>query len=620
MFKELRTRRARWAGAGVAGLLTGGLAAGLLAVTAAAAPGDCTSVVRFASTSNTVYVTGEGTCTLTDLAAKGIKPAQLSKVDAAAKVWLLTANLRLEGGARVDLHGGTDGDVNQLRLRSDPDSGPVAGQPRKFVFIRAEYGTLDLKSTKVTSWSGTGPDTNYADGRAFIHVRSLKDSTGEARESRMDIDASEIAYLGYNAAESYGLVWKVSGTPTAELFAGVNVLGDVTGSNIHHNYFGAYTYGAYDMEWVGNQFHHNVSYGLDPHDDSDNLLIKGNRSYDNGNHGIICSQRCDHLVIEDNVVERNTGHGIMIHRSVTDTVVRGNTSNNNTDTGIVVFDSDGNTIEGNTVRGNLRGVRLSVGSSSNTFTGNTIDASKSYGIYFYKGSDAPVGDDGRPRNNTFTGNRITGTTGYALRLGEADGNTFTGNTWTGNTSGLYFNGSTGNRVDGIPDGMTVETYGASGVPARTTLSGFGRAVVKLNPYGTTTLEDTEGRVFDLDGKALATTVGTGTSSLALTSANAGTSATVYRRALVVRTGGGSAGVDPTAWTTGTSPTLSWSAKLTVASQTLSAKVGGLTSGKSYKVTRTGMTTRTLTASSSGEVSFTDAPGTTNAVTYTLKAG
>jgi len=38
------------------------------------------------------------------------------------------------------------------------------------------------------------------------------------------------------------------------------------------------------------------------------------------------------------------------------------------------------------------------------------------------------------------------------------------------------------------------------------------------------------------------------------------------------------------------------------------------------VTRTGMTTRTLTASSSGEVSFTDAPGTTNAVTYTLKAG
>jgi len=614
------SRTARWSGAALAGLVAGGLAAGLVAVTAAAAPEDCTSTVRFASTSNTVYVTGPGTCTLTDLVAKGVKPAQLAKADAAAKVWLLTANLRLEGGARLDLHGGASGDVSQLRLRSDPDSGAVAGQPRKFVFIRAEWGTIDLASTKVTSWSGTGPDTNYADGRAFIHVRSLRDSTGAVRTSRMDISDSEISYLGYNAAESYGLVWKVSGTPTADLFKNVDVLGNVTGSIIHHNYFGAYTYGAYGMRWVGNEFHHNVSYGLDPHDDSDNLLIKGNQSHDNGNHGIICSQRCDNLVIENNVVERNTGHGIMIHRSVTGTVVRNNTSNANTDTGIVVFDSDGNTIENNTVKGNLRGIRLSVGSAGNTFTGNTVDASQGYGIYLYKGSDAPAGDDGRPRNNTFTGNTITNSGSYAVYLGEADSNTFTGNTFSGNRNGLYFNGSVGNKVDGIADGMAVETFGASGVPARTTLGGFGSAVVKLNAYATTTLEDTAGRAFDVSGKALATTVGTGTSSLALTSANAGTAPVVYRRALVVRTGGGSATVDPTAWTTGTSPTLTWAAKLTVASQSLSTKVGGLTSGATYKVTRTGMSTKTLTASSAGEVSFTDSPGTTSTVTYTLKAG
>jgi parallel beta-helix repeat protein len=603
----------------VAGVVAAGALTALAAGTASAA--GCGATARFASSTNTVYLTGPGTCTLSDLAALGVKPAQLKQTDAANKVWYLTANLRIEQGAELDLHGGTDGDVNELRLRSDP--GALTDNPKKFVWVRAEYGTVDLKSTKVTSWDATlnRADLNVDDGRAFIHVRSFLDSTGTPRESTMNIADSDVGYLGYNAAESYGLVWKVfSPGGGAVPFDKVNVLGDVTGSALHNNWFGAYTYGAYAMNWTGNEFRSNLKYGLDPHDDSDSLVIKDNKAIGNGDHGIICSQRCDHLTIEGNTAQGNTGHGIMIHRGVTDSVVKGNTATGNTDTGIAVFESSGNTVADNVVTGNLRGIRLSVGSSDNTFSGNTVSGNKSYGFYFYKGSDAPTPPgDGRNRRNAFTGNKVVDNGSYAVYATDSDDNVFSGNIWTGNKNGLYFNSGSGNKVDGIPDGLTVETYGAAGVPAGTTVTGLGaKAVIKLNSYATVSLSDSAGRVFDQDTKKLATTVGTGASSLGLTSATAGTSLTVYKRDLIARTGGGSATVDPTAWTTGTSPAIDFAVKAGSSSQQLTFSIGGLTSGKRYTVSRSGMTTRTLTASS-GSIGFTDTPGTTAGVTYKVRA-
>jgi parallel beta-helix repeat protein len=574
--------------------------------------------MRFASSSNTIYVSGAGTCTLEDLAASSALRSATLRRD--GTTWYLGNNLRLEGGARLELHGGpAGGGVDELRLRSDPD--PVPGTVRNFVWLRAEWGTLDLVSTKVTSWGpGDGPDTDTSDGRAFIHVRSFADpATGQARESRMDIRDSDVGYLGWNAAESYGLVWKVyarSGVPAP--FDTVNVLGDVTGSRLHHNYFGAYTYGAFGMLWEGDEFDHNVAYGLDPHDDSDHLVIRGNHSHDNGNHGIICSQRCDHLLIEDNLVERNVGHGIMLHRGVTDTLVRDNQALANTDTGIVVFDSDGNELTRNTSSGNLRGVRLSVGSSGNRFTGNDISGNTSYGVYFYKGSDEPTGDDGRPRANTFEANRITGNGGYAVNLADADGNLFTGTTFSGNKRGLYLGTSSGNRIDGLrPDLLTVETSGASGKPGTTTLSDFERVEVRQNSYATTSLEDAGGRVFDQVDEKLATTVSAGASSLALTPARIGTAASVLARPLWATTSGGSAAIDPTVWTT--SPLrLEWTAKAVASTQTLRQRVGGLVAGQAYRVTRNGTTVATATADPAGEISFQNSPGTTSTVTYSVR--
>lgn len=46
-------------------------------------------------------------------------------------------------------------------------------------------------------------------------MNSAESCSGKAKndmgEARMDIEDSEIAYLGYHKAESYGLSWKVGG-------------------------------------------------------------------------------------------------------------------------------------------------------------------------------------------------------------------------------------------------------------------------------------------------------------------------------------------------------------------------------------------------------------------------
>ena len=408
--------------------------------------------VRFASSSNTLYVSGPITCTLTDLDA--LTKAPLTPVDPAAKVWLLGAKLVLQQGATLQLHGSElGGDVDELRLRSNNTSAATST-----VFVRAHAGNISIRNTKVTSWdeAAGGPDTEYATyKRSFINARSFLDSAGVPQQSRMDIADSEIAYLGYFGAEAYGLTWKVLG-PVLDR---VDVFGDVTNSRIHHNYFGAYTYGAFGMKWLGNEFFNNVSYGLDPHDDSDSLLIEGNNSHDNGNHGIICSQRCDNLTIRNNVSERNRGHGIMLHRSVTNSVVENNTAAGNTDTGIVLFESFDNRVVGNRVTGNLRGIRLSVGSANNLIEGNTIARNSSYGIYLYKGSDTPaVSADGRPKFNRFVANQIRDNGSYAVKASDSDDNVFDGNVFSGNKSGLRFERSYRNQViNSTPADIKVET-------------------------------------------------------------------------------------------------------------------------------------------------------------------
>lgn len=411
-------------GAGVAGSAHAGA---FSASVAAPVPKPCSAAnVRWASTSNRIYVTGNVRCTLTDVRRVVVAEAPLELVDPAGRVWLLGANLVLENGATLVLDGGTGGDVAELRLLSNNTYAADA-----FVELRAQWGNLLIQSTKITSWDedAGGPDTEYDTfGRAFVRVVSYLDADGSTpRESRMDVIDSDIGYLGHYAAESYGLVWKVRDTTGPEVFDVVDVLGDLVNSTVHHNYFGMYSYGAYGMNITGNEVHSNVMYGIDPHDDSDALVVTDNYIHDNGNHGFICSKRCDGLTIRDNVSSNNAQTGYMLHRAVENTLMVNNLAENNGDAGFAIMDAHENVLANNIARGNKYGVRLSVGASGNIIRDNELSDSTMYGIYTYQGSDLPTINDGRPARNTFSRNEVRRSGILGVNAGDAEANEFFGN-------------------------------------------------------------------------------------------------------------------------------------------------------------------------------------------------
>ena len=384
--------------------------------------------VRWSVSSNRVYVSGDVTCTLSELAE--IEPhAEILPVEGRENTWLLGSNIVLQNGAKLNLVGSElGGDVDELRMRSNNTD-----EANSIVYIRAHWGEINIQGTKIISWDeeAGGPDTEYGSfGRSYIQVRSYLEGDA-ARESRMDIIDSEIGYLGYYGAEAYGLSWKVLGSGK-NLYDQVNVYGDVTGSRIHHNFFGAYTYGAQGMNWLDNEIDNNVMYGLDPHDDSDEFLIEGNDVHDNGKHGIIGSRRCDHLVIRENNSYNNGGNGIMLHRNTDDATVENNRAYRNGDSGIAVFDSHRNLIRNNVVDGNEKGMRFSVGSSDNFIQNNEVLNSNKYGFYFYKGSNLPAEGDGRPKRNVFANNTVLDSGVNGIKLREGDENLFKDNHFRNN--------------------------------------------------------------------------------------------------------------------------------------------------------------------------------------------
>ncbi|CAM9273557.1 unnamed protein product, partial [Laminaria digitata] len=176
------------------------------------------------------------------------------------------------------------------------------------------------------------------DGRSYISAVSemildeSEDCDGYAKsnmgEARMDIEDSEMGYLGFQSGEAYGLAWKVRGLcedlSNVDIFDDVNVYGNIYDSDIHHNHFGVYTYGHQQGDLWRNKMQDNKVYGFAPHDDSDFLTIHDNEVYDNDNHGIIASKRCNGVSIQGNEVRGGGEYsvGIFLHRSADDAIVK----------------------------------------------------------------------------------------------------------------------------------------------------------------------------------------------------------------------------------------------------------------------------------------------------------
>jgi poly(beta-D-mannuronate) C5 epimerase len=508
---------------------------GVIAVVAAAsfvigAPADaatCALPVRYSTTSDTIYLTTPSSVdTLTEIKA-ACPGAPL--VQPSPGVWELNSDLVVQGGARLNL----SGDVKELRLQSLP-----SGLSTDVSALIAQYGTIDVTGVKVTSWNGTGPDTDLTvptggtRGRAFVRAVSFMEGS-TPRQSTMNIVDSDLGFLGYNAAESYGVSYKARGcgATTSTICDVLDVLGKQTGSTFHDNYIGTYTWGAKNMLFDKNVYTKNKSYGLDPHDDSDYLTITNNTFSENGNHGLICSQRCDHLAIRGNTSRHNTSasaetHGIMLHRGVTYAVVENNTvENNSTGGGIVVFDSVGNSIKNNTITGNKYGLRFSVGTKDLTVSGNTVKGSLQYAVYTYKGSDVPsyTGTSGRPTGITFTDNTFDGAGAELFKIQDSDKFTFTGGSIKpGNLAkGPKFERAGDHAIGplGMPTGTTTFILrGTSAVKTSLAIKGISASGVKIDK------DAYSGVTFD--GTALSATSTPATAPVSTASAPTGASIAV----------------------------------------------------------------------------------------------
>ncbi len=360
--------------------------------------------ISYDSPTNTIIIAGRGNEVNLHTIAQGVGGQYL--VEVAPKVWYLSASIYLGSGVSFTLD---KNEVSWFQMASSHDS---------YVDIRGYNTKVSINGVKITSWdkSANDYDKNLDDGRSYIMVKD---------GSRMDITDSELAYLGFARsldmpASPYGVSWKMSRGKWGTTL----LTGEVVGSQFHHNYFGAYTFGATGMMWKGNKFYNNVRYGLDPHDDSNGFLVADNESYANGTHGIIFSKRCRFNTIVDNYSHDNTLHGIMLHEASNDNLISGNRLENNHN-GIALWHSSNNLIKDNTVVNNKQGIRANSESNTNTIVHNTITKTAGYALYFYSGS----------RGNSVYDNTIQ-ESGVAVYLKSSENSIFD-NTMLFNKVGVY---------------------------------------------------------------------------------------------------------------------------------------------------------------------------------------
>jgi parallel beta-helix repeat protein len=566
---------------------------------------------RWSAGSYRIYVTGPGTATLSDVKA-GMPNAPLAQISPG--VWHLRANLVMENGARLLLHGSKiGGDVNQLRLQSNN-----TGESNAFIHVTADWGSIDIRSTSITSWddAANGPDTESGPmRRAFIRVRSSLDDKGVPRESRMDIVDSDIGYLGSHDAEAYGLVWKVIDTHSpavgtlTNLYNLVNVYGDILDSRIHHCFFGMYSFGAYGMRMMNNELDNNVGYGFDPHDDSDYLLIENNNVHHNGWHGIIASQRCNNVIVRDNTSWANGKNGIMLHRYCNDSIIENNRCLDNGDSGIALFDNSRTVVRNNLcLRNGNAGIRMSVGAADNLIENNEFGNGANYGIYLYQGGDLPFpGDDGHPKRNRFIANRVHQNAGHAILITTADDNVFAGNFFEANALPPRF--LTGLRnifeSNSMPREVPLVLQGLPGLPSTATVRNQSALLIDLDLFSTATFTDTSGHVFDPDEQGLPSTAGTAETKLILTGTEIAKTSVVQTRNLQVTPDTGSVKVTLTAWDIPGNLSKRWNVQAGSGTKRITYRVGDLTPNTEYEIWKNGVEFGQFDADSKGVLTFTD---------------
>ncbi len=388
-----------------------------------------------------------GSATLADIAEVVADDTLLH--EAPSKVWLLDADLVIENSASLSI---TSNETSWLKIET----------PHGLV----SYGNVLIDSVKVTSWDSKIQNYAQTDGpKPRSYITAWDGGTG-----KMDINNSEIAYLGYQSVRNQGLAYYSGDGST------------VTNSDIHHMWYGFYSHKVGFMKIENNLIHDNVVYGLDPHTGTHDLTIRNNVVHNiTKGIGIICSFDCDRILMENNVVYDVGVVGLMLSKNTTNSIIRNNVvyDTGTGGAGISVDNSRDNQIYNNTVSVGRYGIKVSANASNNQIYNNTIANYGSYGICMddtssdnivYHNIISNVGEYGvcvldGSSENLILSNQIIGTDNYGIYVrGEsAVNNVFKLNSIddSGQNGVRVFNNTGSTFIENLVSGSTKGDYSAS---------------------------------------------------------------------------------------------------------------------------------------------------------------
>ena len=323
---------------------------------------------------------------------------QSSPQGGSSNIWFLDANLIIAKGATFHID---STNTKWLKISSKVIRGAGSAKIAP-AYILDVHGSLKIDSVKITSWD---PTTNYY---AITNGSRTGDIThpGAPRPSIVvennatgttDITNSEIAYLGYEQGQHKG------GSGLSYYYGGDGSI--IRNNDIHHVYFGLYTFGVGHMIIENNIIRNSGHYGLDPHTGTHDMIIRNNKVYDNNGTGIICSLNCYNVLIENNKVHNNAGEGLDFSRNMYNSIARNNIIYNEPK-GILVSQSHNNMIYNNTISNSGDGINVGYGSTRNKIYNNTIMNSISDALLVNKGSS----------ENTFSSNKIVSATPQGLKI------------------------------------------------------------------------------------------------------------------------------------------------------------------------------------------------------------
>lgn len=366
------------------------------------APPGAASGVRavFDRVANKITLSAGNGVTLTALSKAVGNPAALQQVNPGE--WLLGANLEVVGTATLAL---AAPEAKWLKLSSGPQG---------YVSIYVLGGKFTVNGTCITSWDKDKKqvDDAYQDGRSFLLARD---------GGRMDIDRSELHYLGHSETESYGLSWRLEGSG-----------GSIKNSIVSHLYFGLYSFEVGGLEVLDNEIFSSVVYGIDPHTGSHDMKIQRNVVHDNGKHGIILAEDCTDSVISDNIVYRNQHHGIVLYLRSDRNTIENNETFSNLAQGVNINESSNNVVRNNRIYDNTEsGVGVGQNATDNLVERNDIRGNEQDGVRLVSSTtkadvrDNVIGDNAR----------------YGVYIDAQGPFTLSGNTIFGSRAGVALNGT-----------------------------------------------------------------------------------------------------------------------------------------------------------------------------------